>query len=348
MRMDQVIMNVLLAREKVREFYARYDVYFNPVVKFLVALLALLMLRGNLGYMAQLNSIPVILVVSLLCSLLPKGGIVLFTGLFLLGHIYAVSLEAAGFFAMCVLIMFFTYYVFKPGDAILLVVVPLLFWMKLPYLVPLVIGLTGTALSAVPVSFGVVIYYTIQAVRQNVTTLTESEASSMLSRFQLMVNQVLLNHAMWVVILAFVITVILVNLIHRLSLPYSWSIAVGVGALAQLAFFLAGITAFNVSRASFPMVQLVIGIILSAILALLIQFFVFFVDYKRTEYVQFEDDDYYYYVKAIPKVTVTPMQREVKRFAVNQKGREQGLSETVDLGDEVRNRLKEEEEEKED
>ena len=28
-------------------------------------------------------------------------------------------------------------------------------------------------------------------------------------------------------------------------------------------------------------------------------------DYTRTEKVQFEDDDYYYYVKAVPKIKVT-------------------------------------------
>ena len=30
-------------------------------------------------------------------------------------------------------------------------------------------------------------------------------------------------------------------------------------------------------------------------------FFFFSVDYTCTEYVQFEDDDYYYYVKAVPR-----------------------------------------------
>lgn len=31
----------------------------------------------------------------------------------------------------------------------------------------------------------------------------------------------------------------------------------------------------------------------------------FSVDYARSERLQFEDDEYYYYVKAIPKVAVT-------------------------------------------
>jgi hypothetical protein len=41
---------------------------------------------------------------------------------------------------------------------------------------------------------------------------------------------------------------------------------------------------------------------------------VFTVDYSRVEHVQFEDDDYYYYVKAIPKITVTTPEVSVKRI----------------------------------
>jgi hypothetical protein len=38
------------------------------------------------------------------------------------------------------------------------------------------------------------------------------------------------------------------------------------------------------------------------------------VDYSRTERVQFEDDEYYYYVKAVPKNTVEPAAPRVKKI----------------------------------
>ena len=37
----------------------------------------------------------------------------------------------------------------------------------------------------------------------------------------------------------------------------------------------------------------------------------FAVDFRRTEYVQYEDDEYYYYVKAVPKIKVTQKDRNV-------------------------------------
>jgi len=54
--------------------------------------------------------------------------------------------------------------------------------------------------------------------------------------------------------------------------------------------------------------------IVSAIVAVVYQFFVFSVDYTRTEYTQFEDDDYYYYVKAVPKVSLSAPDVKIQKI----------------------------------
>ena len=41
---------------------------------------------------------------------------------------------------------------------------------------------------------------------------------------------------------------------------------------------------------------------------------IFSLDYSRTEYVQFEDDEYYYYVKAVPKISIAVPQKKVKKI----------------------------------
>ena len=63
-----------------------------------------------------------------------------------------------------------------------------------------------------------------------------------------------------------------------------------------------------------PYVAVIIGTIVSILLALVLEFFAFAVDYSRTENLQFEDDEYFYYVKAVPKVTVTAPEKTVKRI----------------------------------
>ena len=46
----------------------------------------------------------------------------------------------------------------------------------------------------------------------------------------------------------------------------------------------------------------------------MLELFLFSVDYARSERLQFEDDEYYYYVKAIPKVAMTTPEKTVKKI----------------------------------
>ena len=68
-------------------------------------------------------------------------------------------------------------------------------------------------------------------------------------------------------------------------------------------------------------------IILSSIIGILLGFvleLVFFsVDYSRTERVQFEDDEYYYYVKAVPKVVVATPEKTVKHITEHTQEKEE-------------------------
>jgi hypothetical protein len=66
-------------------------------------------------------------------------------------------------------------------------------------------------------------------------------------------------------------------------------------------------------------VGLIVGSIVAVLIAKLVEFFAFNVDYSRTELVQFEDDEYYYYVKAVPKNTVATPQKRVKTIRVPEK-----------------------------
>ena len=63
----------------------------------------------------------------------------------------------------------------------------------------------------------------------------------------------------------------------------------------------------------------IFGSVVAILVGKVIEFFRFCVDYSRTEKVQFEDDEYYYYVKAIPKMTVAAPTKTVKRINAQRK-----------------------------
>ena len=100
-------------------------------------------------------------------------------------------------------------------------------------------------------------------------------------------------------------------MIKRLSIDHSWKIALGVGAVVDILIISVGDLSLDINA---NLGATILGTIVSVLLMIVLQFFVFNVDYSRTEYVQFEDDDYYYYVKAVPKVTLSEPEKKVKKI----------------------------------
>jgi hypothetical protein len=64
----------------------------------------------------------------------------------------------------------------------------------------------------------------------------------------------------------------------------------------------------------------ILGLLLALVVGKVFEFFRFSIDYSRIENVQFEDDEYYYYVKAIPKMTVAAPEKKVKRINMQTAG----------------------------
>ena len=66
------------------------------------------------------------------------------------------------------------------------------------------------------------------------------------------------------------------------------------------------------------------GSILSTGIGFLIEFLCFNLDYSRTEKVQFEDDEYYYYVKAVPKVNLSSKEKQIKKISGKKNAKRSG------------------------
>ena len=170
----------------------------------------------------------------------------------------------------------------------------------------------------IPIGSGVVIYYIISYVKQNAGVLSNDASVDITQKFVQIIRGLLSNQAIAVMIMVCMVGILCVYMLHNMSLDYAWEIAIVTGTIAQLAAVFVGDFLFHVS---IPIVELLIGALVSMCVALLYHFFVFTVDYTRTEYVQYEDDDYVYYVKAVPKVAVTRTDVKVQRINNPARGR---------------------------
>ena len=305
------MMALLEFREMLRSFYGKYDAVLTAVVKFAVSVTAFWMLNDSIGSMEKLKNPVVWLSMSLVCSFLPYSIISFLAGIVLVAHISSVSLELALILSLIFLMVAILYYGFQPGDGYLLLLTPLLFQFKIPYVIPLLVGLSGGLAGIVPVSCGVFVYYIIQYVKQNAGVLTNDAALDITQKYVQIIKNMMGNRVMVVMIIAFAAGILVVYLIRTLSVDYAWHIAIVAGAMTQLMVIFVGDFMFDVSV---PMVEMLIGMIAAMILAAVYNFFVFAVDYSRTEYIQFQDDDYYYYVKAVPKITVSAPDVKVQKI----------------------------------
>lgn len=303
--------SLLVAKQYLKRIYGKYEVYLIPLFKFLISFVCFLLVNANLGYMNKINNIAIVLVLALMCSFMPANFVIIVAAALITGHLYALSLECAVVALAFFLLMFLLYFRFSPKDMLVVVLTPICFWLKIPYVIPIAMGLLSTPTSAVSAGCGVIVYYLISYIKQSDTALASMETEEITAKFRYLIDGILNNKGMVVTLAAFTATIILVYLIRRLSMDHSWTIAIIAGALVNVMILLVGDLMFetNVSIGG-----IIVGTVVSALIAVVIQFFEFNVDYSRTEKVQFEDDEYYYYVKAVPKVTVATPERKVKQI----------------------------------
>ncbi|MBE5826354.1 MAG: hypothetical protein E7307_06915 [Butyrivibrio sp.] len=303
--------SLLELKQYIKRFYIRYETYISYIWKFLLALITILMINGKLGYMESLTNIAIIMMASLLCAILPPNFIVFMAALFTVGHLYSLAVECALIACIIFLLMFLLYFRFSPKDTLAVLLTPLLFFMHIPYVMPLAMGLLGNPASVVSVSFGLVIAFMLNYFSANATSFGSEGVQAAANEFQSIISGIIGNKTMIVMIAAFAVALILVYIIRRASVDHSWKIAIASGAIALIIATLIGSLAAE-TDISIPGV--ILGTVISAALMLVVEFFAFNLDYNRTEKVQFEDDEYYYYVKAVPKVTVSTPERKVKKI----------------------------------
>ncbi len=305
------MIGLLVFKERLKAFYGRHSFVVDAVRKFFFSLVVFILLNHNLGFHEFLKSPLVLLAVSFLCAFLPVSVMTCLAAVFMMIHLYSVSVELTVITGILVLAVSILYSGFQPGNSVVMVVTPMLFFLKVPFVVPLIIGLSCGLSALIPMCMGVFFYYLLVYAKQNAGVLAGAAAIDITQKYMQILNSLLSNELMLLMVLAFAAAAVVVYLIKSLAVAYAWTIAIAAGVVVELAVVFFGNSRMDVNLSVGSMI---VGILVSMVLAFVFEFFVFAVDYTRTEYLQFQDDDYYYYVKAVPKVAVTAPDVKVQRI----------------------------------
>ncbi len=304
---------LLELKEKLRQFYGKNEVYVTPVFKFILSLTVFLMINNSIGYMAAISKMPIAIILALVCSVIPVNAMICIAALVMLLDFYALSLEVALVAFILFLVIYFVYFRFAPKCGYNAVLVPVCFKLNIPYIMPVASGLLNEVYSVFSVICGTVVYFFIHSVRQNDTALSDAAEASenSTSKIVIILNQLVGNKEMYLVIAIFAAATIIVHIIRKMDIEYAWTVALISGILFEAIGLIAGYMLLGITGKT---IGVLVGSVISCVIAFVIQFLFFNVDYSRVERLQFEDDEYYYYVKAIPKSLVAGSDKQIKRF----------------------------------
>ena len=305
------MMSLLEFKLKIQNLYQKYSIYIEPIFKFIVAIIVFQMINNNIGYDERLKSIPIVLALSLICAFTPSAVMVLFAIIMSSLHVFYVSPILSIVLLVVLVIMYFLYLHFTPELSFVLLAIPILSIFNMHYIIPILLGLFFTPLSIVASACGIIIIYLFKVIIEVVNMQFGNTIEDILQIYTYVIDGLVNNLEMFLTITIFSLIILFTYIMRRLKVDYAHEVAVGVGAITCILGFLIGDLRLDVSE---QIGMMIVGTLFSGIIALAVQFFYRILDYSRTEHVQFEDDDYYYYVKAVPKIEVSEQKINIKRI----------------------------------
>lgn len=311
------MIQLLEFRERVKNFYQRYDAYLIPVIKFIFAFIAFQTINKEIGYDARLKSLPIILAISLLSAFTPSAVMVLLAAVISVLHVYFISPILSIIVVVIMMILYLLFARYTPKLGYVLLAVPIMFLLKIPYVIPLLLGLVSTPIAMIPTSCGVIIYFLFQIIKTAVTKEINISVEEIVQLYTYVIDSLLGNRQMIMTIVVFALIIMVTYFVRKMSFDYAFESSILAGGITCILGFLISYLVLNRSN---QILSMILGTIVSIGIVYSIHFFRLTLDYSGVEHAQFEDDIYYYYVKAIPKVTVTVAQVNVKRIST--RGRE--------------------------
>ena len=319
----EIVTKLLEFRGMARGFFQKYQLIIEPIFRFIISYMAFHTINNTLAYNTTVANPVIELGLAAVGAFLPPVVLILLCALLAILQVYSASpiLAALVVVIFAVLYCFIARFSGKYGYAV--VAVPILFIFKMPYLIPLLLGMIATPMAIFPTVSGVIVYYVFKVIQEAATRQDITSLDATLALYIDVVNSLFKHKEMFITAAIFAVVILIMWLVRRMRFEFVFEITIVLGAIVNiLGFLLANLQLdINVGTGS-----MILGTVLSTLLVFIAQFFRVVLDYTSVEHVQFEDDDYYYYVKAVPKIDVAMLQKNVTRFSGTEEEQEEEMT----------------------
>ena len=302
---------LIQVRDAIRNFLRRFDEIITPIFCFIAAWFMFWSINKLYGYSELFERGIVVFLLSVICALVSAPVAVLLGSIVIIFNCFFVAKSIGIIAALVFLIIYCMYMRMFPDCAWILFFVPIMYIFKMTYAIPLIVAIFAGASGMVPAAIGVFLYKFAIAVNDLSGMLTTAVKKDDVDVYSYLIDNVLKNKEMILTGVVFAIVILLTFFIYRLPFDYSWYVAIGAGGLINVLAFMI-VSVMMDMQISFGSV--IFGSFIGIIVTVIVQVCKRLVDYSRKEVVQFEDDDYYYYVKAIPKYGVSEKKKTVKKI----------------------------------
>lgn len=301
---------IFLLRESIQRMYAKNSKIYEKAIQFLLAFVVFFVINHRFGFMKALTSPVISLGLAVICAFLPLNMTVIAGVILVLVHIFTFSPMLFGLTAAVFLIMYIFYLRLTPKMAIVVLLTPIAFALKIPYVIPVAFGLMYTPVCLVAILCGTVAFYMISYLKEVADVAQKGGMAGMVGQSSDYLKHVFQNKEMWIVIAALAVSFLVVYTLKRQGMDHAWKIGSAGGALAAIVVTVVGNIAMHVH---IPYGRLILGNALAVVVGLVLEILFFAVDYTRSEKLEFEDDEYHYYVKAIPKLSMAAYGRSERK-----------------------------------
>ena len=289
------MIQLLLIRDSIKSVVKKYNAAIIPIFRFVAALVTFALINGNLGYNEKLTGISVLVLLSAISAFFPMGVTVFLAGTLMIFHIYSASMF------LSLILTFF----------------------HMEALIPLAIGLIGSPIAIFAIIPGIVVSVLFNIIKEAVKMSAGSMQIEDNLQIYIFVIKSLIENKLMILMIAAAIGVFLATYIcRRLAISHSYILGIIAGIIINLIVMIAGGLIFEIKVS---VLWVFVGTLLSGALAFVVQFFKYLLDYSSVEHLQFDDDDYFYYVTAVPKLSVTSPDLNILKINGNETGKEESV-----------------------
>ena len=297
------MIQLLLIRDSIKSVFKKYNAAIIPVLRFIAAFVTFALINGDLGYNEKFTGISVLVLLSAISAFFPMGVTVFLSGILMIFHIYSASMFLSLIFIVIIAILYFLLMRLAPGYSSLIIAIPVLTFFHMEALVPIAVGLVGSPIAIFAMIPGIVVSVLFNIIKEAVKMSAGSmQIEDNLQIYVFVIKSLLENKLMLLMIAAAIAVFLATYICRRLAVSHSYILGIIAGIIVNLIVMIVGGLVFEVNVS---VLWIFLGSIISGALAFAVQFFKYLLDYSSVEHLQFDDDDYFYYVTAVPKLSVT-------------------------------------------